>query len=228
MPIKFGSALYTKLRKRYWDRPNVQGKPFVLAIEDFSSPGSMIQSAPALHLYLYGYDHDAKQDRDGNLTITPRKVDFHQWGDKVIPSGFFDLPGAENVSAVIFSNSGTIAKFNRMGILGGFGSDRVLAIREGACVDHDPNAMAPKPFRHVVNAADYSESWGEGLSVFHNPRALIPLPQHFIEGAAHHFLQDGGQIHTQTPEWHPHWSVTQHLFPVDVEEIMREMAIEAD
>jgi hypothetical protein len=35
-----------------------------------------------------------------------------------------DLPDAENVSAVLFSNSGTIAKFNRVGALPGFGSSR--------------------------------------------------------------------------------------------------------
>jgi hypothetical protein len=47
-------------------------------------------------------------------------------GQKVIPSGFFDLPGPENVSAVLFSNSGTISKFNRMGVVAGFGSRRVV------------------------------------------------------------------------------------------------------
>lgn len=33
---------------------------------------------------------------------------------KQIPSGFFNLPDAENVSAVLFTNTGTIPKFLRM------------------------------------------------------------------------------------------------------------------
>ena len=37
-----------------------------------------------------------------------------------MPSGFFDEPGAANVSAVIFSNAGTLSKFDRMGIIAGF------------------------------------------------------------------------------------------------------------
>ena len=36
---------------------------------------------------------------------------------------------AENVAAVVFSNSGTIAKFNRMGLLAGFGSRRLRLVR---------------------------------------------------------------------------------------------------
>lgn len=46
-----------------------------------------------------------------------RRVDVHRWGPKEIPAGFFRLPGAENISAVIFNNSATISKFNRMGLL---------------------------------------------------------------------------------------------------------------
>jgi hypothetical protein len=33
--IKLGSALWSKLNKRYWDLPHVRAMPFVLAIEDF-------------------------------------------------------------------------------------------------------------------------------------------------------------------------------------------------
>jgi transposase InsO family protein len=44
----------------------------------------------------------------------PTKVTTHHWGTKEIPSGFFDLPDAEHVSAVLFNSSGTIAKFNRI------------------------------------------------------------------------------------------------------------------
>lgn len=159
-------------------------------------------------MYLYGYDHDWDYDRRGHLHIHPRKVETHRWGDKVIPSGFFDLPGAENVSAVLFSNSGTIAKFNRMGVLAGFGSPKVRLIREGLAFDHDPNAAVPRRFRRIVNAPGYVETWVEGLDVFHNPRARYPIEPRTLPGAGHHRVLPDGLIASLTPDWHPLSSVT--------------------
>lgn len=42
MPIKYGSALTSKLAKRYWERANVVGKPLVFAIQDFHATRSML------------------------------------------------------------------------------------------------------------------------------------------------------------------------------------------
>jgi hypothetical protein len=51
MPIKWGSALWTKLNKRYWELPHVVGKPIVLAVQDFHIPQSMAFSpAPCCHI----------------------------------------------------------------------------------------------------------------------------------------------------------------------------------
>ena len=138
----------------------------------------------------------------------PRRIKEHVWDTKTIPSGFFRLPDVENVSAVVFSNSGTISKFNRMGVLGGFGSDRVLMVREGTSFNQDPNAVEPKYFRHVVNAPDYCESWADGLEVFHNPNALHKLPEEVLPSAAHIYLQKDGQVIAHIPDWHPLGSVT--------------------
>jgi hypothetical protein len=203
MPIKFGSALYSKLGKEYWAREHVRGKPFVLAVQDFSSPGSMIFTRTGLEIYLYGYDHDWSHDENGKLMIRPRRVTSHTWESKVIPSGFFFLPGSENVSAVLFSNSGTISKFNRTGMLAGFGSGRVEMIRQGFAYKHDDNSAAPEPFSKIVAASDYSEDWAEGLEVFHNPRALVPLDPSLFPRASHIRLQDDGQIVAMVPEWCP-------------------------
>ena len=180
MPIKFGSALFSKLNKEYWAKEHVRGLPFALAIEDFSAPGSMVFTRSALQAYLYGYEYTWTRDDTGKLIITPHRIASHEWETKKIPSGFFFLPGAENVSAVLFSNSGTIAKFNRMGRLAGFGSERIKMVRVGLAFDPDPNASAPRPFRMDVTDPNYSEYWVEGLDVFHNPRALVPLdPRYF-------------------------------------------------
>ena len=208
MPIKFGSPLFSKLRKKYWVKDYVAGAPLVIAIEDFSVPGSMIYTGSSLQRYLFGYEHEWEKGPDGTLKITPHRIKEHVWGTKIIPSGFFRLPDVENVSAVIFSNSGTISKFNRMGLLGGFGSDRILMVREGTCFNHDPNAEKPKYFKHVVNEPDYCECWAEGLAVFHNPNALYTLPEEVLPSAAHIYLQKDGQVIARTPDWHPLGSTT--------------------
>lgn len=222
MPIKFGSPLYSKLKKKYWDQPNVKGAPLVFAVADFSSPMSMVHTQSAFERYLFGYEQIAKTDANGKLTIQPEQIEQHIWGEKRgVPSGFFRLPNAQNVSAVVSSNAGTIAKFNRLGILGKFGSKRVLLTRSGTMVDHNPNARHPKLFKVVVNAAGYEEDWIEGLNVYHNPNADIPLPMEMLPGAAHHFCDDLGQVTSYTPHFHPLGSITEHHFPVDVDRMLR-------
>ena len=57
---------------------------------------------------------------DGKLVITNRDLKSHTFKGKTIESGFFSLPDAENVSAVVFSNAGTLAKFDRIGVLAGY------------------------------------------------------------------------------------------------------------
>ncbi len=142
------------------------------------------------------------------MHIVPRKIEKHRWGTKEIASGFFNQPGAENISAVVFNNSGTISKFLRMGMLAGFGSPRVVLTRIGTAVDHDPNAAEPITFRHVVNSPDYSETWVEGFDVFHNPNALHPVEDWMLPDASHHWLLSDKQMRSHTPNWQPLGSIT--------------------
>lgn len=211
LPIKFAGPLTGKLKKRYWERTNVQGRPLLLAIQDFHAPMSMTMSRTALPVYLYGYVHDWEHRLDGKLVITPRKVTSHRWGAKEVESGFFSLPGAENISAVIANASATISKFNRMGAVAGFGSERVRIIRRGFATNLDPKASAPKPFVAEVSSPDYIESWIEGMDVYHNPNALHPLVPEMLPGAAHHFIEEDGQLRSFVPDWQP-FSSTTHIF----------------
>jgi hypothetical protein len=220
MPIKFGSALYSKMKKRYWEAEHILNLPFLIAVHDFSSPRSMVHTRSALEHYVFGYTHEFERHADG-LKILPKRIGEHRWGEKVIPSGFFELPDAQHVAGILFSNSGTVSKFNRMGILNGFGSGRVMSIREGTMVNHDPNATLPKYFRVLVNAEGYEESWVEGLSVLHNPHALHPLDPDLIPGAAHLFLQEDGNVVSHTPDFFPFGSVTNNFASVDVDEVRR-------
>src|SRR5260370_5317937 len=213
MPIKYGSALKSKLDKKYWERPHIVGKPLIFAVQDFSSELSMTGTRSAFERYISGYEHEWERDADGTLKIHPRKIGSHRWGAKVIPSGFFELPDAENVSAVIYSNSRTISKFDRMGLLAGFGSKRLRLVRTGFAINPDPNATEPIRFQDVVNDPDYHETWCEGLDVWHNPKAKYPLDPYLLPCAAHHRLLPDGQIESLVPDWHPLSSTTTQFSP---------------
>ena len=163
----------------------------------------MVLTRSAFESYICGYNHTYVHDKAGKLIIKPEKIGTHKWGSKVVPSGFFELPGAENISAVIFSDCGTIAKFNRMGLIAGFGSPRLRLVRVGCAVDHDPNSAKPVTFRHSVNAPGYEELWSEGADVWHNPNAKHPLDPELLPFLAHHKLLPDGQVTSLMPEWHP-------------------------
>ena len=111
MPIKWGSALCSKLRMRYWELPHVAGKPLVLAVQDFHFPQSMAFSSGTLLPYLYGCKFSALFDARGTLVVSSTERTQHTWEGKTIPSGFFKLDGAEYVSAVISNPLGTVSKF---------------------------------------------------------------------------------------------------------------------
>ena len=89
IPLKFGSPLYTKLKKKYWELPHVQGKSLVFAIADFHDDQSMLWTSTALTNYLYGVRHEFHYDETGQLVISPIKIDSHKVGIKDVPSGFF-------------------------------------------------------------------------------------------------------------------------------------------
>ncbi|WP_404470734.1 hypothetical protein LG301_08945 [Vreelandella venusta] len=209
MPIKFGSPLFSKLKKEYWKLDHVKDNPLVFAIADFHDDQSMQWSSNALINYLYGVQHEFSHDKDGKLIISALKIEKHKVGDKVIPSGYFFQPDAENISAVLFSASGTISKFNRIGRQAGFGPDNIIMHRFGTHHDHDPNASLPKQFAYQVTT-ESNETWGEGLSMFHNPNAKHPVPEELFPSIAHHYFDDG-QIISHLPEFHPYSSMTINM-----------------
>lgn len=184
LPIKFGSALYSKLQKRYWEKDHVAGKPLIIAIHDFHMPGSMTWSRTALSEYLYGIRTRLEQ-RDGKEVAVSEPIERHIWQGKEIPSNFFALPEAENISGVLFSNAATITKFNRMGKLAGLGSKEVVMLRHGFAFDPDPSALRPMRFVKNVDDADYEESWSDSLMLYHNPRAKHPVDPAWFGDISH-------------------------------------------
>lgn len=212
MPIKYGSALLSKMQKRYWELPHMKDKPFTLAIHDFCGDDSMTWSAPSIEEYLFGVRASWNRDANGILHVTEHPISEHRWKDKVINSGFFNQPEARHVSAVLFSNSATLSKFNRMGKLAGFGDPAVEMMRIGVKHDFNPNATELIPFSSEVKVGTYSENWTEGVRVFHNPNALLPIPPEIIENCAHHYFEDGRR-YAVLPEGFIHTSHTVVLAP---------------
>lgn len=212
MPIKWGSALWSKLNKRYWELTHVAGKPIVLAVQDFHIPHSMSFSSGTLLPYLYGQRFSALYDASGNLVITGAARAEHTWEGKTIPSGFFKLPHSEHISAVISNPLGTISKFNRMGVGAGFGVEGIEMILTGTMHDPDPHASVPKEFVLRVRPNEWEEPWCGGLNVFHNPRALHPLrPEIFAEHAQH--FEIDGEIHSELPDFHPYGATCVSVVP---------------
>jgi hypothetical protein len=205
MPIKYGNSLTNKLKRRsaagkaYWEEDGAAGLPFVIAVADFHKPasegelGSMTYTQSAIWAYLYGFTTDWEMV-DGKLVITNRDLKSHTFKGKTIESGFFSLPDAENVSAVIFSNAGTLAKFDRIGVLAGYAPPKHRYIRSGIRYDPDPNAVVGTRFAEEVGTEGYSEGWADELQVFHNPRALRPLPRECFGPLNQHFFKDGQMV----------------------------------
>lgn len=212
IPIKLARALRKKLErsKPYWDEPAVRGYPFVLAVQDFHSHGSMRLLTHAATEYVFGVRHTM---RDGKIHV--EWIDEHVFGKAREKSGFFRLPNVEHISAVIINPQGTLNKFNRLGYVAEFGDRNIRIIRRGyARAEHrNPADPRPVPFVHKVYDPGYSETWVEGMVVLHNPRALVPLPPEFLENACHEFLQDNGKIMSRIPEFHPYLSETGTFVP---------------
>lgn len=105
MPIKYGSPLFSKLQKKYWEKDHVKEKPFILAIHDYhiaasaNNLGSMTWSRSALSDYLYGYRmkvtiENSKlinhfEDTGDGIKPVLEKIHEHNYKGKKIPSGFF-------------------------------------------------------------------------------------------------------------------------------------------
>jgi hypothetical protein len=207
--VKLGSALYSKMQHQYWNLDWVRNKPFVIALEPFHHDLAQSISEHRLLNYLYGYEYFPIFNDHGGFEIGQRPLQTHQYGSKTIPSGFFSLPNSEHVSAVIFSNSATIAKFNRLGYqINPASYPKLEIIRFGVRYNPDPNATQPLPFVFQLSKEGHREVWGEGISVFFNPNARHPIhPELFGDNVMKLYSENGSARHN-IPVFHPYSSLT--------------------
>lgn len=204
MAVRLGSPLLSKLNKGYQNLPHVKGKALVFAVEAFFKEGSLWKSDSSLIRYLYGLEPVEVQP--GRFELAP--VQDHRHDDKVIPSGFLLSDAATPISAVIFSNAGTISKFNRMGTQAGLAAPNVIVIRQG--YRHNAEVEAIEPLTFAYQVGEIQERWVDGITVMHNPRADHPLDPQMFDGVAQLFYEDG-TLRTFLPDFHVYTSVT-HVF----------------
>lgn len=213
--IRMATSLRKKMLKKYDELDWVKGNPFVIAIAPFHH--SMIHwlSDNDVMNYLYGIDHQWYHDENGKLIIDEQQIEVHTSKNKSVKSGFFNLIETQHISAVIFSNSATISKFNRIGKLKGLGEDKVKMIRIGNAYDHDPNASLPIPFSYIVGENGPKETWAQGMVMFHNPNAKHPIDRDLFPDIVHGYYKDG--YYAYIPPFHPINSETHLVVPVDNE-----------
>ena len=206
--FQIGKALRRKLiprdaqRHAYWEKPHVEGVPFVIGVGAFHGTHAQFHVEGLLAKYLYGMDQEFGHDDAGELTITQHDVIEHRWRTKSIPSGLFKLPEAADLSGVLFSNSHTISKFNRIGTEQGLGNTETALVRLGTCYDYTPNSATPSPFAYVVGdrPEDEPEDFSEGLHLFINPWARVPLSPESLPGIASSTLRESdGLLETSFP-----------------------------
>lgn len=199
MPLKFGSPLYSKMQMRYWELPHVQGHPFVLAVADFHDHASMTWSHNALPIYLYGQSAEIQIDNAGAKVGTTKILEgFERKAETLLP--FFKQEEAENISAILSSNAGTIAKFNRMGVRAGFGDPFVELRRSGGRHRPGADAYEPIPFVENVEAGSYDEHWADELTMFHNPDAIHPIDEALFPGISHYRVENDEVVWRGPPQ----------------------------
>lgn len=116
----------------------------------------------------------------------------------------------EHISAVIFSNTGTVGKFTRMGF-SRFGNPDSSIARIGALRNPDPEIRHATAFAYDLRQPMIDERWTDGLVVMHNPNALTPLPMRAFSGVAQVWLDEHGVRHEDFPEDMVFSSVTAQL-----------------
>jgi len=211
--VRFAKTLGNKLSRQYDKLPHVAGKPFMIALADFQSSGSMMWSRESLIGYLYGEGAQVGVvDGRTQAVAMPAKTLL---GPTAFPAGLFADDKHSELSAVIFSNACSIAKFYRVPISGGGAPKGYRYTRMGEFFDRTPGALKGIPFCLDITSDDYRGLWPQGyepwsaeLEVFHNPHARYPVPFELLPEATHWFDNDGEQMCSSFYETSILWSRT--------------------
>ena len=211
--VRFAKTLGNKLEQHYDQLPHVAGHPFMVALADFQAPASMTWSREALIGYLYGLGARVVGTGGRKKPTTVRVT--HLLGKTGFRAGLFSDARHTEVSAVIFTNACSIAKFNRVGVSGLGAPNGFRYTRVGRFFDRSPSALTGIPFCLDVTSDEYRELWPQryepwnaDLEVFHNPFAKHPVPLDLLPEACHWIDEDGEKVCRSVYETSILWSYT--------------------
>ncbi len=194
--------------RHYWELDSVRGQPFVLAVQAFHGPTALYHSSGSLAAYLYGFEHTTSRTSSGCLVVTPAPVASHTNRGRTIPSAFFRQAEGRQVSAVLFSNAGTVGQFQRIAVELGLGEPGVRVFRSGTYYIADPDVDTPGEFHYEVKEGERRETFAQGLTLFHNPWAHLPLRRGFLRDVTDLWLRDDNLVQAAHPGFTPFASVT--------------------
>lgn len=178
-------AIRSKMTKKYWELSHLESVPFIIAVQCFSHADSLAYSSSALANPLYGFEaHEATKDLS-----------------KTGPGYFANCD--PHLSAILFTNNGTVAKLNRMGVQKGYGCEDVRIQVIERVFDPDPSAFKPELREYVAQAGQHDDSWLRGATLFHNPNAKRPVTAAAFEDAQHYTVK-AGELECQVPNGHPY------------------------
>ena len=178
--VRFAKTLGNKLQRCYDKLPHVSDNPFMIALADFQAPASMTWSREPLICYLYGIVPEVIEKNGFQIASTISVSNL--LGSSGFPAGLFCSDEHDELSAVIFSNACSLAKFNRVGVTAGAPTKGLRYVRIGKLFDRIPGALEGTPFCLDVMSTEYQTFWPQGyepwsaeLEVFHNPFARHPF-----------------------------------------------------
>lgn len=184
-----------KGKQSYSSLEHVKGNPFVLAIAPFDSKLSQSQNNTAMNRVLYGLEPPISYTEPQTVVASVKNKN-----GKDIDLGIFTNDSYKEISAVIFSTTGTFGKavalagtasFVKTTRLRKMGIDEFLA-KEGlekigrtrTKVSDTYDIFSERFYSgidvcghdvHLCSGSDHKETHLDGLQVYHNPFAMHPL-----------------------------------------------------
>ena len=149
-PRRIFSILQKKLGHQYDKLPQCADSPLILMVAPFFEAGAVYYTDESLVDCLYGING-----------TTP---------------GFFSLPAAESVSAVLYCNAFTVPRFFRL-TTPLDDTAKVIATREGMYYSVESNGeLVVREYQYRVGShSSPKETWHEGVTLFLNHNARIPI-----------------------------------------------------
>lgn len=221
-------------RHPYSSLDHVQGNPFVVAIAPFDSDMSLLQNNEIINRVLFGLD--SPDDRGMQKTIKS----VAKPSGAPVDLGIFTNSSYKEISAVIFSTTGTFGKAvvesginkivratnyremkkKELTFVGGLTNIGTKFSRLGPlnyikATRYESETSIFGADMHIYHSRDHRETHFDGLQIYYNPYAEIPFDRDIMhpKEIAHNFYdsEKGAPVHE-----HPDGAlVSRQLFDVD-------------